>query len=114
MRFSTLTSHCYVQAAPYIVSHEQMMHWLATTDAELTFVGKPLNPLAPRSAQDTTVTYCSIRIDDICGGPCTVYNGGATCLNAPNTNCLFATGEVTFCAPDKCVLAIPTVPSARA
>ena len=74
-----------------------MMHWIANTDAELTFIGKPLNPLAPRSAQDTTVTYCSTRIFNVCGGACTVYTGGATCLNAPNTNCLAATNNVGFC-----------------
>ncbi|PIL23595.1 hypothetical protein GSI_14908 [Ganoderma sinense ZZ0214-1] len=85
------------EPATYLVSHEQMMHWIATTDAELTFIGTPLNPLAPRSAQDTTVTYCSNRVDNVCGGPCTVYTGGATCLNAPNTNCLAATNNVGFC-----------------
>ena len=73
------------------------MHWIANTDAELTFIGKPLNPLAPRSAQDTMVTYCSHRVDNVCGGPCTVYNGGATCLTAPGTNCLAATTNVGFC-----------------
>ena len=27
-----------------------MMHWIKTTDAELTFIGEPINPLVPRSA----------------------------------------------------------------
>ena len=78
------------------------MHWIATTDAELTFIGKPINPLAPRSAQDTTVTYCSTKNGNFCGGPCTVYTGGATCLNAPNTNCLSATNNVAFCNSPGC------------
>ncbi len=86
----------------YLVSHEQMMHWIATTDAELTFVGKPINPLTPRSTQTTTVTYCSSRIDNVCGGACTVYTGGSTCLNAPNTNCLAATNNVAFCSSGGC------------
>ncbi len=56
-----------------------------------------INPLAPRSAQNTMVTYCSNRAVNVCGGPCTVYNGGATCLNAHDTNCLAATHNVGFC-----------------
>ena len=79
------------------MSHEQMMHWLATTDAKLTFVGAPINPLASRSEQITTVTYCSTRSGNVCGGACTVYTGGSTCLNAPDTNCLAATNNVAFC-----------------
>ncbi|KAI0665762.1 hypothetical protein C8Q78DRAFT_1063151 [Trametes maxima] len=91
-----------------------MLDWLATTDAELTFIGEPLslsltthrdsNPLAPlpRAAQNTIVTYCSKRTQSVCGGPCTVYNGGATCLNAPDTNCLAATHDVGFCDRGGC------------
>ena len=92
-----LTHQSTTKPATYGMSYEQMMHWIATTDAELTFVGAPINPLAPRAAQNTMVTYCSKRIDSVCGGPCTVYNGGATCLSAPNTNCLSATNNVGFC-----------------
>ena len=90
------------QPAAFLMSHEQMLHWLATTDAELTFVGEPINPLSPRSAQITTVTYCSTRIENVCGGACTVYTGGATCLNAPDTNCLAATNNVGFCDRGGC------------
>lgn len=86
----------------YIVSPEQMLHWLATTDAELTFDGAPINPLSPRSAQNTMVTYCSHRIDSFCGGQCTVYNGGAKCLKAPHTDCLAATHDVGFCSSPGC------------
>ncbi|KAI0373602.1 hypothetical protein BV20DRAFT_1041979 [Pilatotrama ljubarskyi] len=82
---------------PQTSSHAEMMHWLATTDAALTIIGDPINPLAPRSAQNTMVTYCSSRTQNVCGGACTFYNGGATCLNAPNTNCLAATHNVGFC-----------------
>ena len=83
--------------ASYIVSPEQMMHWLANTDAELTFIGKPpTDPLAPRSAQDTTVVYCTTRDGNVCSSPCTVYNGGTTCLAAPDTNCLSATNDIGF------------------
>ncbi|EIW54845.1 uncharacterized protein TRAVEDRAFT_130874 [Trametes versicolor FP-101664 SS1] len=88
--------------ASYLVSHEAMMHWLATTDAELTFIGEPPNPLTPRAAQNTMVTYCSSRTQNVCGGHCTVYNGGAACLNAPKTKCLSATKNVGFCDRGGC------------
>ena len=48
------------------------------------------------------VTYCSHRTQNVCGGPCTVYNGGAACLNAPDTNCLSATANVGFCDRSGC------------
>ena len=48
------------------------------------------------------VTYCDKALDGVCGGACTVYNGGAKCLGAPNTNCLFATNNVVFCASRGC------------
>ncbi|KAI5830640.1 hypothetical protein K523DRAFT_327599 [Schizophyllum commune Tattone D] len=119
-------------AEPYIGSEAQLLHWLKTTDANLTFIGDPipgiigpegltppgpegltppgyegLTPpshegLTPRGALATTVVYCSVRNGNTCDGPCTVHNGDPECLYAPNTNCLFATGEVTFCAPSKC------------
>ncbi|EJF60349.1 hypothetical protein DICSQDRAFT_63395, partial [Dichomitus squalens LYAD-421 SS1] len=85
-----------------LVSHEQMMYWIAHTDANLTFVGDTVNPLTPRSAQDTTVTYCNRRTNDVCGGDCTVYTGNAKCLNAPDTQCLSATTNVGFCDRGGC------------
>ncbi|PIL23596.1 hypothetical protein GSI_14909 [Ganoderma sinense ZZ0214-1] len=87
---------------PYFMSHEQMMHWIANTDANLTFIGKSINPLTPRSARDTMVTYCSSRILNVCGGPCTVYNGSAKCLSAPATICLAATKDVAICTATGC------------
>ncbi|PIL23592.1 hypothetical protein GSI_14905 [Ganoderma sinense ZZ0214-1] len=86
----------------YLISHDAMMHWLATTDAELTYVGEPVNPLTPRSAQNTMVTYCNKRANNVCGGSCTVYNGGAACLDAPGTACLAATSNVAFCDRGGC------------
>ncbi|EPT02367.1 hypothetical protein FOMPIDRAFT_1029397 [Fomitopsis schrenkii] len=85
-----------------------MINWLKTTDAELTFIGNPIpgvnapEGLTSREALDTTVTYCNRRIDNVCGGACTVYTGGATCLNAPDTACLAATHNVGFCDRAKC------------
>ncbi|KAI0739158.1 hypothetical protein C8Q80DRAFT_1204519 [Daedaleopsis nitida] len=86
----------------FVVSQEEMMHWLATTDAELTFLGEPINPLAPRAAQNTMVTYCNRRVVNVCGGACTFYNGNAKCLSAPGTACLAATTNVGFCDRSGC------------
>ena len=85
-----------------IVSDSELLTWLSTTDAELTFVGAPINPLAPRSAQNTMVTYCNKRSNNVCGGSCTVYNGGAACLDAPGTSCLAAPHNFAFCDRGGC------------
>ncbi|KAL1680193.1 hypothetical protein EV122DRAFT_262522 [Schizophyllum commune] len=53
--------------------------------------------LTTRAAQSTMVTFCSSRIGNICGGACNVYNGGPTCIAAPDTVCLSATHDVGFC-----------------
>ncbi|KAH9889004.1 hypothetical protein C8Q73DRAFT_175964 [Cubamyces lactineus] len=85
-----------------IVSEAAMAHWLAHTDAELTFIGEPFNPLLKRSAQTTTVTYCTKRIGPICGGSCSVYTGGPTCLNTPGAACMSATKDIGFCDTTGC------------
>ena len=79
-----------------------MFHWLANTEANLTFFGEPINPLSPRATQNTIVTFCTSRVFSICGGDCKVYNGGATCLPAPKTECLRATNNVGFCSSKNC------------
>ncbi|KAL1759158.1 hypothetical protein FB107DRAFT_205464 [Schizophyllum commune] len=89
-----------------LLTEEEMLHWLQTTDAELTFIGEPIpgvnapedHALDRRAALNTVVTYCNKRVNDVCGGACTVYNGQARCLSAPGTNCLAATNNVGFCA----------------
>ncbi|CDO68199.1 hypothetical protein BN946_scf184938.g51 [Trametes cinnabarina] len=86
-----------------IISEVEMARWLATTDAELTFVGaRPFNPLDKRAAQSTTVTFCTKLIGPVCGGTCTVYIGGADCLAANGTVCLTATEDVAFCDAARC------------
>ncbi|KAI0351914.1 hypothetical protein OH77DRAFT_1513606 [Trametes cingulata] len=85
-----------------IISDAEMAHWLATTDAELTFIGALPNPLAKRSAQTTTVTFCTKSIGPICGGTCTVYTGGVTCLDTTGTACISATKDVGFCDETEC------------
>lgn len=84
------------QVATSVVSVAEMKNWLATTDANLTFIGEPIENLGI-SPFVTTVTYCSTRAGSLCSGPCTVFTGSNVCLNAPDTNCLSATGNVAFC-----------------
>ncbi|KAK0189440.1 hypothetical protein F5146DRAFT_626930 [Armillaria mellea] len=105
--FFTLTAMAVVGSASptpepapagFIWTDAEFDHWLATTDAEITYYGNTApNPLAPRAALNTRVTYCSSRTQNVCGGACTVYDGGAACLNAPGTVCLAATNNVGFC-----------------
>ncbi|KAI0774806.1 hypothetical protein BD413DRAFT_611802 [Trametes elegans] len=90
------------ESASAVISEAQMAHWLATTDAELTFIGQPPNPLARRKEQSTTVTYCNKRVGPICGGTCTVYTGGPTCLATNNVQCLTATRDIGFCDEAEC------------
>ncbi|KAI0644258.1 hypothetical protein C8Q79DRAFT_928042 [Trametes meyenii] len=68
------------KSGPHPVLTSPNSRALARTDAELTFIsGRPnLTPLAKRSAQSTTVTYCNKRVGSICGGTCTVYTGGTS------------------------------------
>ncbi|KAF8816741.1 hypothetical protein BYT27DRAFT_7127306 [Phlegmacium glaucopus] len=99
---SALTLFAAASPAPVVsnvVTVEQFKDWLAHTDAKLTFIGKPISK---RNALDTMVTYCNRRTDGVCGGDCTVYNGGPKCLNAPDTQCLSATGNVGFCDRGGC------------
>ncbi|KAJ7574064.1 hypothetical protein C8J56DRAFT_1065304 [Mycena floridula] len=73
----------------YLITDAQFKAWLTTKDlSDITWIGKLVNPLTRRSAENTIVTFCSNRIDDVCGRPCSVYNGGPTCIDAPDTNCL--------------------------
>ncbi|KAJ7358511.1 hypothetical protein DFH08DRAFT_687034, partial [Mycena albidolilacea] len=55
-----------------------------------------------RAADVTLVTYCQNRVGNVCGAPCTTYNGGSACINAPGTNCLSATSNVAFCTGPNC------------
>ncbi|KAJ3810781.1 hypothetical protein F5876DRAFT_88713 [Lentinula aff. lateritia] len=82
-----------------MVTKDKILEWISTTEANLTFIGEPITK---RNTENTMVVYCSVRTQDVCGGACTVYNGGANCLNAPNTNCLSATNNVGFCDRDGC------------
>ena len=98
-------AHFAWQPEVNLVTVEQFIDWLANTDADVTFHGKPIGDLSDfskRNALNTMVTYCTKRIDDLCGGSCQVYNGGATCIEAGGTNCLSATNNVGFCDRSGC------------
>ncbi|KZV93984.1 hypothetical protein EXIGLDRAFT_835300 [Exidia glandulosa HHB12029] len=88
-----------------IMTESEMLTWLSTTSATLTFIGEPIPKAANLNARvggNVMVVYCSSRTNNVCGGACTVYNGGATCLNAPDTVCLSATANVGFCDRGGC------------
>ncbi|EJD50741.1 hypothetical protein AURDEDRAFT_57649, partial [Auricularia subglabra TFB-10046 SS5] len=86
-----------------IMTESEMLTWLSTTSAKLTFIGDPIpKGVSKRVGGNVMVVYCSKRTQNVCGGPCTVYNGGATCLGAPDTNCLSATANVGFCSGSGC------------
>ncbi|RDX48658.1 hypothetical protein OH76DRAFT_1404587 [Lentinus brumalis] len=85
-----------------IVTTDEFLQWLDTTDANITYIGAPINRNAPRSAENIMITYCSSRTQNVCGGACTVYNGGATCLYAGGTVCIAATANVGFCDRQNC------------
>ena len=62
-----------------------MLTWLTTADTKLTFVGSPPKYRSREADTSIMVTYCSSRTQNICGGSCTVYNGGPKCLEAPGS-----------------------------
>ncbi|KAH9474928.1 hypothetical protein JR316_0012023 [Psilocybe cubensis] len=87
-----------------IMSLEEMKAWVsALPPDEVTLVGDPFAALSSRAALSVTVTFCSTQSSTICTGPCTVKTvAGGTCIAAPDTNCLSATSQVTFCDRSGC------------
>ncbi|KAK7014358.1 hypothetical protein R3P38DRAFT_2545534 [Favolaschia claudopus] len=84
-----------------VVSVAAMKEYIATTDAELTFVGAPIGELGINPLL-TTVTVCSTAAGNLCSGPCTVLTGSARCFETPDTACLSATTNIAFCNQAKC------------
>ncbi|KAI0079866.1 hypothetical protein K474DRAFT_1591234, partial [Panus rudis PR-1116 ss-1] len=83
-----------------ISTESEILTWLATTDAEITYINN--NKRDADVGGNVNVVYCNSRNGPNCGGLCTVYNGGATCLHAPGTQCLMATADVSFCSGGNC------------
>ncbi|KAF9465465.1 hypothetical protein BDZ94DRAFT_1307074 [Collybia nuda] len=90
-----------VMITPRLVSEGEMKNWLANTDANITFVGEPISKIGSRAGQ-TMVVFCNKRINDICGGTCTMQTTGPTCIEASGTACLMATSNVGFCDKGGC------------
>ncbi|KAF8830623.1 hypothetical protein HHX47_DHR2001084 [Lentinula edodes] len=44
-----------------IVTKDKILEWIATTEANLTFIGEPITK---RITEDTMVVYCSVRTQD--------------------------------------------------
>ncbi|CAA7261334.1 unnamed protein product [Cyclocybe aegerita] len=90
--------------ATFITSNTEFDHWLATTEANITWVGgKAPNPLAPRSASDTTVAYCNELVDGRCQGYCNVFTGSGVCINTPFAiTCIYASNNVFWCDNLEC------------
>ena len=76
-----------------------LLTWLSTTDANITYTS---GPVSRDVGGNVMVVYCTKRTQSVCGGECTVYNGGAKCINAPGTSCLMATANVGFCDRGNC------------
>ncbi|KAH9926251.1 uncharacterized protein BXZ73DRAFT_78757 [Epithele typhae] len=81
-----------------MVTDSEFLTWLATTDANITYVG----PATSKRAKSVTVTYCTKRSGNVCGGSCQVYSGPDTCLDASGTSCLMASADVSFCDHGGC------------
>ncbi len=79
-----------------------MKAWVDTQDpSEMTLIGDPFaalrNPLSNNTdSVQVTVTFCSTKSGTVCTAPCTTVTSEAACINAPGTNCLFATSQVAF------------------
>ena len=85
-------------------SIQEIRDWVAQTDADITYSGKPIDfgDLSKYNALDTTVVFCNRVTGTLCGGVCGVYSGGPVCLHTPGTACLAATSNVVFCSGTNC------------
>lgn len=94
--------HTFVGSCKHqtLSTRDEILDWMATTDAFLRFVGEPLTEC---STPETMVVFCNHQTGDGCGGTCTVYSGSSgVCFDVPNTNCLRATTNVAFCNEPGC------------
>ena len=95
----TITAHiAHFASQINLITVDQYKHWLENTDA-VTFHGKPLcdlSDLSKRNALNTIVTYCTEKIDDLCGGTCQYTMAERPAMVASGTNYLAATNNVGF------------------
>ncbi|TFK92467.1 hypothetical protein K466DRAFT_595221 [Polyporus arcularius HHB13444] len=87
-----------------IISKDEFMHWLDTTDANITYVG--VTDRSALSAADTMVRECSPGVNGPCSGGCSVYNlrgeGGCRPTVLREVECLSATMDILFCQDRGC------------
>ncbi|KAF6754990.1 hypothetical protein DFP72DRAFT_1169948 [Ephemerocybe angulata] len=106
---ATVVTASPTPATEGLTNDAQIDHWLANTDAKITYIGdedasvNPLKGIEKRGALNTRVVYCSQRFGNTCGGNCSVYNGNSVCLAAPDTVCLQASTQVAFCSQPNCL-----------
>ncbi|KAI0370975.1 hypothetical protein BV20DRAFT_1052063 [Pilatotrama ljubarskyi] len=90
------------------VTRAELLHWLATTGAEVNWIGDPINPLAGPSEDSpdasVTVVWCNTQTGNDCLNPCYAYSGaGSVCITGPDIACLSSTNDdVTFCTSNSC------------
>ncbi|KAI0666859.1 hypothetical protein C8Q78DRAFT_426444 [Trametes maxima] len=90
-----------------VLTDAEFDNWLATTDANLTFIGDAepralINPFGRRATTKTRVTMCDKQVGSVCGGTCTIYKGGPACVGAQGIACIAATANVGFCTLSGC------------
>ena len=84
------------------MTFEEMKQWITNTDAKLTFIGPEIHALSVRAPNAITVTWCTQRSQNVCGGTCTVFTGTSACLDTAGCSCLSATANVAFCDRSGC------------
>ncbi|TFK71106.1 hypothetical protein BDN72DRAFT_488162 [Pluteus cervinus] len=92
-----------------ILTTTQMLKWITTTDANLTYINTPpeVEPFSKRQDQQLPVVIvvsCTEQVNNTCGGACTIMRGSGapTCLNTPGANCVLATADFQLCTGSAC------------
>ncbi|KAI0644276.1 hypothetical protein C8Q79DRAFT_1012067 [Trametes meyenii] len=91
-----------------VLTDAEFDDWLATTDANLTFIGDTEfrtlvnSEVDRRATTKTRVTMCDKQVGSVCGGTCTIYKGGPACVGAQGVACIAATANVGFCTLSGC------------
>ncbi|TFK71105.1 hypothetical protein BDN72DRAFT_958365 [Pluteus cervinus] len=87
-----------------IVTTTQILEWIATTNANLTYINTPseVEPFSKRQDQQppaVMVVACSAHVDSTCGEDCVVMAGSEapTCLNTLGVNCILTTTDIQSC-----------------
>ncbi|RPD58872.1 hypothetical protein L227DRAFT_612620 [Lentinus tigrinus ALCF2SS1-6] len=101
LAFAVVAATVYVAASPApvasIVTPNEFLNWLDTTDANITYIGEPIDRNAPRAADSVMVTYCSKRTQGVgCGGSC---NQLSTCGTRLDNGFCYTPGTASINVP---------------